>query len=1125
MFYYLKHFYLSIILLLDGTYSGAQISFDFKPEDLDIQLVNEHTIDLHAQDQKHPKTLFQPTSILRPGYGTLFEHVGQVYHTVQTHFLTLGIHLPSVEDIPSIPDRKQFNYRCLEDVDASTAAKAFVILDMDDSLWVVRETPGGSRWRTLGALDVYRQICSLAADHGHILHQKFKHLHKDIYQKFFTEIPALLPNPAVPFVDILPSGTDGFDLHAGTSHSQTSSSKDSSYNKSHKKYKRSIPSPPLTFLEKIRQDTFLHHYNFTLPSDFDTLFAPSIPLDSLLHLNHSSRSKRQAAAFLRGANIFGSLIPKVIPTIKKIGGFIFKGIKSLFHRHKHHAMVRAVNIFRRLPKLLPQIGKNFFNKGLRQLNSLFKTPLFKRLHLSKVSLFNQLNLPSIKTVPLLNLPSLVQKAANSSFLYESEFMSPMQAIQNVTTAYLSKMAFLQTKYQDLMVFHTQATRLINGLATLATGKLSPVLIPPHVLLKLLKHLVKDVMHSQPGFLPIDTDLYHYYDTPFVSFTNTHDMLVIQVPVLFAHTKQIPLDIFRVQTTPVPLDADTYAGIEHKYTSLDLKMDYLAISEQEYAPISSDQLAACLQVHESYYCDGLRLTASTHSKSCAVSIFRDDSLDIIKDVCTFTYHNHLLPSPTILQSQDEILLAHLPGGWMLLCNDQIDRPIPFQDAIYAVVQKYDLCSCGILAQDFYLYEGMRTCDHPDTVVTLYYVHNLALLTHDPSIPHVDQKLLKHPPKYRAPDLKVSTPQTRTKRDADSSEDDQDSFYDTEEPVPLTMPLSKAIAHMESGDPIQLSPHAQCPVPSATSSSHPGYTFFSSGSSHGSSPGSSVNDFWVHNDMYFNIVTVLNALVHLVQPMIYYLCYRHRNVPLGKAASVASLAQPASTLQLFPVTTISYSLNTTSPPSKHSHCYSFLYLLLIIPFFFIAYAIVCILHRSFCMLSPLFQFFCKSSTSSDPINPSTAIFLDIVHILSGDSLRCYITTVAAPPAALAFSGNLLLEGFTILRKPPFLKLNIDWHSFKLHYTEHELSLPPLGTALVFQPNILTDFSRPGPYHILLLAKYMDAFLPIPHITNSDFITAIDIAQFPVHLPPPSDHRPYKAVQEALQLIPPSAPIAPV
>ena len=74
--------------------------------------------------------------------------------------------------------------------------------------------------------------------------------------------------------------------------------------------------------------------------------------------------------------------------------------------------------------------------------------------------------------------------------------------------------------------------------------------------------------------------------------------------------------------------------------------------------------------------------------------------------------------------------------------------------FAIVNKNDLCACGISAQHIFLYESMRTCTTPDTSVTLYYTHNKALLAYDTSLRKPDKDAQQYHikvPEYRATDI--------------------------------------------------------------------------------------------------------------------------------------------------------------------------------------------------------------------------------------------------------------------------------------------------------------------------------------------------------------------------------------
>ena len=67
----------------------------------------------------------------------------------------------------------------------------------------------------------------------------------------------------------------------------------------------------------------------------------------------------------------------------------------------------------------------------------------------------------------------------------------------------------------------------------------------------------------------------------VSFINTEDYLIIQIPIFFINNKQALMDPYKLHTVHFPLDKDNYDGKESKYTRLHLKPNHLAISKEDY----------------------------------------------------------------------------------------------------------------------------------------------------------------------------------------------------------------------------------------------------------------------------------------------------------------------------------------------------------------------------------------------------------------------------------------------------------------------------------------------------------------------------------------------------------------
>ena len=135
------------------------------------------------------------------------------------------------------------------------------------------------------------------------------------------------------------------------------------------------------------------------------------------------------------------------------------------------------------------------------------------------------------------------------------------------------------RLSNLKGFTHKIEHFVQGLDMLSTGRLSQTPIHPRRVLTLLRKVVHDVTMKNSQFIPLYTELYHYYETHSVSFTNTEDYLIIQIPIFFVNNKQALMDLYKLHTVHVPLDKDTYNGKESKYMRLDLKQNHLAISKE------------------------------------------------------------------------------------------------------------------------------------------------------------------------------------------------------------------------------------------------------------------------------------------------------------------------------------------------------------------------------------------------------------------------------------------------------------------------------------------------------------------------------------------------------------------
>ena len=284
-----------------------------------------------------------------------------------------------------------------------------------------------------------------------------------------------------------------------------------------------------------------------------------------------------------------------------------------------------------------------------------------------------------------------------------------------------------------------------------------------------------------------------------------------------------------------------------------------------------------------------------------------------------------------------------------------------------------------------------------------------------------------------------------------------------------------------------------------------------------------------DFYFNIVTVINFLTSVINAIIISICYKKCKDLLAGILTVTmdTLQQKQQVQALrFSDNELSTATNveTTTVNSNNVDYFQFStpWIILIV---FLSILLLLVLYWIFVLLIvPLTR---KSSICryifpchkpyGNFLTPATDIFLDVVHVTSGEQIRVFLTMITAPPCSLSFTGSVQIQNFRLSRKHLLSTLYIDWHNCILHYNDHVITLPPEGTAFSFQPNLLTIFSRPGPYNIQLLARHMDALLQIPHASDLDFITASDLLVFP-HRNPVNPLCPYQQIHdEVLSMMP--------
>ena len=124
-----------------------------------------------------------------------------------------------------------------------------------------------------------------------------------------------------------------------------------------------------------------------------------------------------------------------------------------------------------------------------------------------------------------------------------------------------------------------------GIENLNSGYLTHHILDPKILGKYLEPVKDDLEETAPEFEPVFTSVYQHYGNSLISFTNTIDDLLLQLPILIKLKVQVPMSLFSIETAPVPLDAETYIGEKREYTQIIPESYLIALTESNYIPLT------------------------------------------------------------------------------------------------------------------------------------------------------------------------------------------------------------------------------------------------------------------------------------------------------------------------------------------------------------------------------------------------------------------------------------------------------------------------------------------------------------------------------------------------------------
>ena len=149
-----------------------------------------------------------------------------------------------------------------------------------------------------------------------------------------------------------------------------------------------------------------------------------------------------------------------------------------------------------------------------------------------------------------------------------------------------------------------------------------------------------------------------------SFNNTIDDLLLQLPILIK--LKVPMSLFSIETVPVPLGAETYIGDKKEYTQIIPETEYIALTDNNYVPLTQVQISLCAKIRYTYYCEYAHLFKKCTEHTCMSAIYYDQESEIKANQCKTIVTFDNTPESKILDAGNILILLNLQRPWTIAC---------------------------------------------------------------------------------------------------------------------------------------------------------------------------------------------------------------------------------------------------------------------------------------------------------------------------------------------------------------------------------------------------------------------------------------------------------------------------
>ena len=347
--------------------------------------------------------------------------------------------------------------------------------------------------------------------------------------------------------------------------------------------------------------------------------------------------------------------------VSAIGRLLIKGFNAISNYKKSKAMARAMKELYKAQK----IDHKCLNRLEHHMSLLAKATKTAFVHID-----GKLAMLDVKIGNVMSNLKQFMAETTKQFKYTWQVtISNRLAIKLLSSGAAIYDRVLHKYLQYYINYQITLDHFLTGLDSLGTGRLTFQVLDPTELTRFLDAISHQLHTQRSSFELAFNHTYQYYAESMVTFSNLHDQLLVNIPVLLRLNDQKDFTLYSIDTVPMPFDTKTLDGKNDEYTFINNSYPYMAINQENYIPLDERQLRLCNKMGATYYCENSYVLRHRSEHTCESVIYYRTDPKTIMNHCRAMFTSRQNFPPKVLDAGETMILFNLPRPWILVCGKQ------------------------------------------------------------------------------------------------------------------------------------------------------------------------------------------------------------------------------------------------------------------------------------------------------------------------------------------------------------------------------------------------------------------------------------------------------------------------